>query len=458
VILFESTQLMCMATISTRSSTTVSKPNKPTPDLSNELDTAVTLLWPGFRPNPTRSDSNIASAWLQKVTERPIVMHAMIFGGAAHMDVLRNPQSFLYNPTRLFHKVQTMKLLKESLKTPETIPLDDIILTVLCLGSNEVETMALNTGQQLPSPFNSPLTSLQWLDVYGRIAHVQAHTDGMRSLVARRGGLDKIELVGLAEVLLFSDILSATQHLKKPYWKFLKRSQQSQWTYEVPALLRGDIGTAFAVLVPCAITEEAAGILSDMAELTAVIKCHVRGVQTIADISAFIDRRNGIQHRLMSLPAGEELRLGEVSSIRMYEVIRYAAMIYGAAVIFPLPALQGVFVKLAGRLKATLDESKFDPAWRAYPKTLVWVLVLGGISALETAERQWYVRLLASVSSSFKVSTWEDVLEGLKTHLWLESACDAGGRNLWEEVIRERGRSSEIVQGEGQSAAHIDVG
>jgi len=128
-------------------------------------------------------------------------MHALLFGGAVHLDFLRDPKLSHDNSTRLFHKVQTMKLLKESLETPENTPLDDIILTVLCLATNEVETMALNTREPARSPFNSPLASVQWLDVYGRIAHVHAHTVGMRSLVDRRGGLEKIELDGLAEVL-----------------------------------------------------------------------------------------------------------------------------------------------------------------------------------------------------------------------------------------------------------------
>jgi hypothetical protein len=76
----------------------------------------------------------------------------------------------LDNPIRLFHKVQTMRLLKEELKSPDKIPLDDIILAVLSLGTNEVETMMNHAKEPIYSPFNSPLASIQWLDVYGSIA------------------------------------------------------------------------------------------------------------------------------------------------------------------------------------------------------------------------------------------------------------------------------------------------
>lgn len=96
-------------------------------------------------------------------------MHALLFGAAVHMDVLRSPRVSLDNPIRLFHKVQTMRLLNEELRSPEKTPLDDVILAVLALGTNEVETMANNIQEKAQSPFNSPLTSAQWLDVYGSV-------------------------------------------------------------------------------------------------------------------------------------------------------------------------------------------------------------------------------------------------------------------------------------------------
>ena len=128
-------------------------------------------------------------------------MHALLYGAAVHMDVLRRPRLKLDNPVRLYHKVQTMKLLKEELRHPDNMPLDDVILAALALGTNEVETMINNTKSQARSPFNSPLVSAQWLDIYGSMSSVPTHAVAMRSLVRRRGGLEKIELYGLAAIL-----------------------------------------------------------------------------------------------------------------------------------------------------------------------------------------------------------------------------------------------------------------
>jgi hypothetical protein len=164
------------------------------------VSTAVTMLWPGFRVRGNQG-RDLSTAWLAKTYQRPIAMHALLFGAAVHMDVLRRPRISLDNPIRLYHKVQTMKLLKEELRNPEKMPLDDVILSALALGTNEVETMVNNTRYQTRSPFNSPLSSAQWLDVYGSMSSVPTHAIAMRSLVRRRGGLDKIELYGLAEIL-----------------------------------------------------------------------------------------------------------------------------------------------------------------------------------------------------------------------------------------------------------------
>lgn len=128
-------------------------------------------------------------------------MHAMLFGAQVHLDVLRAPRVSINNPVRLYHKVQTMRLLKEELKQPEKFSMDDLLLVILTLSANEIETVENNMMEKERSPFNSPLAGTQWLDVYGSMTHHAAHSTAMKSLMVHRGGLEKIELEGLAEVL-----------------------------------------------------------------------------------------------------------------------------------------------------------------------------------------------------------------------------------------------------------------
>jgi hypothetical protein len=237
-----------------------------------------------------------------------------------------------------------------------------------------------------------------------------------------------------------SDILGATQGIQKPHFPFLDR-----WIHEphdscaslASHLSRESLATGFQDIVDGGITETAANVFETMADLTVEIEMHHRGVKPICDMALFMDRRNAVQHRLMSLPTGDELEPGEVGSTRMYEAIRLAAIIYSAGVTFPLPPYQGIFRRLSGRLKTILEESKFDQCWQSSPKILLWVLVLGGVAALESEERSWYVRTLAVVSRSLDISEWDDVVEEMAHYLWLDSACNAGGRLLWGAVAGE---------------------
>jgi hypothetical protein len=51
------------------------------------------------------------------------------------------------------------------------------------------------------SPFQPPLRSLQWRDIYGSQPSNPVHMAGLAELVKLRGGLENIRLPGLASAL-----------------------------------------------------------------------------------------------------------------------------------------------------------------------------------------------------------------------------------------------------------------
>lgn len=51
-------------------------------------------------------------------------------------------------------------------------------------------------------PFNSPLKTTQWLNVYGNIEYVPEHMKAVMDLVNLRGGIEEIKLRGLAETIV----------------------------------------------------------------------------------------------------------------------------------------------------------------------------------------------------------------------------------------------------------------
>jgi hypothetical protein len=163
----------------------------------------TTYLWPGLRPIGSDGTPNpLSVGWLKRVVQRPIVMYALLYGASVHLEILRSPITGVPELRHLIYKGETIRLLKEQLDTSDGSTLDDMILTTLCLGSNEIETMRNCISEKgSRSPFRSPLVRAQWLDVYGLMSHVTTHVSAMRALVTLRGGLDKIELEGLAEII-----------------------------------------------------------------------------------------------------------------------------------------------------------------------------------------------------------------------------------------------------------------
>lgn len=231
--------------------------------------------------------------------------------------------------------------------------------------------------------------------------------------------------------------MGATQGLGKPYWPLLVRNT-IDLTQSIPTGLIMRSGRGFQDLLAFGINDSAATVLQAMVDLSVVIDHHCRGIRPIVDIIDLIDTRNTIQHGLMSLPTGEELEYGQVSSVYLYESIRHAAIIYSAAVTFPLPPSTGIFRTATTRLQNILDESKSDPCWQLCPDVLLWILVLGGIASFGTEERIWFVQNMAAVSAALNISEWEQAIEKLENYLWLGSTCNSGGQLLWAEVLADR--------------------
>ncbi|PMD40393.1 hypothetical protein L207DRAFT_428089 [Hyaloscypha variabilis F] len=410
------------------------------------IDHSITVIWPAFRPfGASEGLPNLPTSWFVASNSSPVAMHSMLFGAQVHLDVLRGPRMNIDNPVRLYHKIQTMRLLQEELNKRRNICFDEVILAILALLANEVETIANHIKEnKIQSPFYSPLTDLQWLNIYGSISHIEAHVLALRAIVDQHGGLEKIKLEGLAEVVSFSDILGATQSFSKPHWPLLERTLKFG-PFEIDESVRYPLtilGQSFAELKHFGINRKMASVLQSMVDLTIIIDCHYQGTKPLKDFTPLIDRRNWVQHALMALPSGDELVDDKVRSVCLYEAIRHVAFIYSAAVTFPLPGMSGHFHKLAALLQPMLEASKFDICWRHCPTTLLWILVLGGIASSETPERPWFVRSILMVTKVLKLSTWEQVTEIMEGFLWLDSACDAGGRILWAEVTTGRSPSA----------------
>lgn len=137
------------------------------------------------------------------------------------------------------------------------------------------------------------------------------------------------------------------------------------------------------------------------------------------------------------LPTGDELASQTgVVSLNVYECSRLTALIFAVAVTHPISNSYDLLQKYVTRLKSAIEESDLIASGTdgaCLSGLFLWMLVLGGIAALEKPERCWLVSHLALLADRLDIGYME-VEKILESFLWLDSSCGPGGRELWAKV------------------------
>jgi len=292
------------------------------------------------------------------------------------------------------------------------------------------------------SPFNSPLTSLGWLNVYGNFKFVPQHVKAVGEIVTMRGGLENLELNGLSEIIAGGDVVSSTNSISKPGFPTLKRHATSistirAWAVSPPRPLIQTQAAAFGRLQEYGITDSMLHVFDSIGALSLAIEYHLQGKPMELGLGAIHRTRTAVQQKLLSLPASEELNSVPSSSPKpnIYECCRLTALIFGVAVVYPVPNSHIVFEKLVQRLKVAITLLDIKAFGIDLSGVLLWMVVLGGIAAFDTPERSWFASQLAFIVRRLDIEEWVEMENILETFLWLESACDQGGRLLWDEAL-----------------------
>jgi hypothetical protein len=101
-----------------------------------------------------------------------------------------------------------------------------------------------------------------------------------------------------------------------------------------------------------------------------------------------------------------------------------------------MPAVSGIFPRLAESLHSALESSlPFEEDKNQHHELFLWILMLGAMTATETGFRPWYIDQLKVIVKKLELTSWKDAKEVLKTFLWLDSACEQGGQQGWDEIF-----------------------
>ena len=158
----------------------------------------ITYKIPGLFPDDKPSGANSVSiAWLGDCQKTPLLFHALLFSSSIHLDIVRRSKFISNSPTNLSFKLLIFRLLSEIMREGNDPVRDEVILAILELSSHEI----MPPIEEKRNPFQSPLTNLQFLNVYRTIQFVPQHKKAVLDLVSLKGGIEEIQLAGLAECL-----------------------------------------------------------------------------------------------------------------------------------------------------------------------------------------------------------------------------------------------------------------
>ena len=130
-----------------------------------------------------------------------------------------------------------------------------------------------------------------------------------------------------------------------------------------------------------------------------------------------IDQRNATQHALLSL----------VPRAGSSECCRIAMLIYSLIVTFPLSFNVSPIQQLVKLLHTALG------TWNGDDQNLLWILAMGGIGAIESGDRMWFVKIFRGLTIKMGITSWSEAKNVLRQSLWHDATNEQDGLDLWQE-------------------------
>jgi hypothetical protein len=245
-------------------------------------------------------------------------------------------------------------------------------------------------------------------------------------------------------------VMTASRFLQKPIFPFVAHSndfavngrlsvsdEEREWVMST----LGQLGSGFwEVWGPSTTVEvnQLCMVIQHMCDFTMVVENHVQGRWMPRTFTQIIDQRNFVQHSLVSLKTKQELvDSNSVIGEPLYECCRLAVIVYSFLIIFPLPPVEGPFEALTAQLQMDWIATGLDRPTKSRSRILLWILVMGAIAAIGLPERPWFLSQIRTLSRRMGIGDWEEIKHVLQSFLWLPSASDLDGQDLWIEMQAE---------------------
>ncbi|KIV80502.1 hypothetical protein PV11_07998 [Exophiala sideris] len=403
------------------------------------LDHALQISWPNTIPIKSKAVINpVQSAWLKCAMQWPVVFHAFIYATTLHLLNASNGRELIQSGPliRLSHKTETIKLVNQQLRSLDGPASDALIMAVAILAIHGSRDETEYPEVHPPSP----LASAQNVHVYGNMINDEQHTQAILLLIEQKGGLESLELFGMADIMALCDLYFATKHIRRPAFPLQRPSMSlvlsGRHVLDSRAIeLDSELGTGFRYFRSNSTGYELLEVLESFSEVTNALDHYARGGSAAPELVDLIEARNASQHRLLSLlPKRVDLTDAEVC---VQQATRLATMIFSDMVLFPLPPTQRMKPKLARELVDILEACTLLRCWDVHGQVLVWILTLGTVAASFTPERTWYVEQLSYRLSVMSIDDLPELESICSKFLWWQPICGGPVQTLWYEVQLE---------------------
>ncbi|KAI7172010.1 hypothetical protein KC316_g10930 [Hortaea werneckii] len=382
-----------------------------------------------------------SSAWMQAYCQHPLSFHTFNFACAVHADLARNQIVRTRSREVLLHKTMAISLLNQMLAT-KSKDLEVILVSVLLLAVNELDERSVSGLSAAGFPalhFQPHMPMCKWISVYGRMEGEPAHGAAMGLLVQQLGGLSKITMPGLADVVAFAELMWASPRLIRPnftcFWdmdpSILRHHRVQSSEPGMPAPGRG-----FFTRISGGLPSHALTVMIRLATIDRYMAaCRSHRLQPDGQES-LIATRNAVQHALLSLPTWESLAKEEQAygNKRAYECCFQTAALYSNAVIMGFPPHLGWHVNIVHNLRSIIGPGPVKEWDGNMHDLLIWSLSVGALASFRSPERSFFEDCLKSIMKLRRITSWPQVQSILEEFLWSDVACRHGAAVLWASI------------------------
>ena len=181
------------------------------------------------------------------------------------------------------------------------------------------------------------------------------------------------------------------------------------------------------------ISKDLVNVLEDMSYLTSFLELPGQS-STGTQQMRYFDALSLIEHRILSVPIGNDTQYGAIDGGNIDETCRLAALIYINIVFRELQPNSAVHATLTNRLRISLMQTDFKSCWGTLSEALLWVLFIGGSVAMQEPTKSWLMYTLENVCSHLKLQSWCNARDILSKYLWCDRIWEERCKSIWSCV------------------------